>query len=674
MFLVGVDVGGTFTDIVLYEESKKELKVLKVPTRKDSEDDGVLHAINTIEIDKKRIRRITHGTTVGTNTLLERKGSNTAIVTTKGFKDLIEIGRTQRLVPRSLFDAKFVRPSPLVPRELRFELNERTLYDGTVGIPINKKEISKLSAVLKKKRVETVAICFLHSYIENTNEESTAEILKCLSPELFVSTSNKIVAEFREFERFSTTAINSYIGPRIKSYISGLGKKLSQEQIDAPLFVMSSNGGMLDLEGTTTQPVQTILSGPAGGIVGAVALSKKIGFKNLITYDMGGTSTDVCLIRDNEPSISIDNIFSSMPLKIPQLQINTVGAGGGSIAYCDEDDRLHVGPESAGSTPGPACYSKGGEFPTVTDANLVLSRLGTNSLLGGDFQLNADKARQVVEKLQKKLKVKNIYVMANGIVRIAIARMVSSIREISIEKGLDPREHVLVAYGGAGPLHAALIADELSINSVLIPKFPGNFSAVGLLMADLTHDVVQTKILDLEKISVDDILKTFDSLRQKTFNEIKVRNFGRVSILWSLDLRYKNQAFELNIPVQKKGLSIQKIKNNFHRKYLERYGHNHLGHKIQLVNFRVRFISKTKKPGWSNLKDEYTSLQKAIKEKRNVCFDKIEKKCCIYDRELLLPTLKIAGPCIIEEYGSTTLVPPSWIVEKDEIGNLLLYK
>jgi len=674
MFLVGVDVGGTFTDVVLYDESEKELKVLKVPTQKDSEDVGVLHGINSIEMNRKRIRRITHGTTVGTNTLLERKGSSTAIVTTKGFKDLIEIGRTQRLVPRSLFDAKFVRPSPLVSRELRFELNERILHDGTVKTRVNRKDIRKLSATLKKSDVEAVAICFLHSYVENKNEEIAAEFLRFLNPDLYISTSNRVVAEFREFERFSTTAINSYIGPRIKSYISDLGEKLNKEHINAPLFVMASNGGMLDLEGAIVNPTQTILSGPAGGIVGAVSLSKKVGYKNLITYDMGGTSSDVCLIRNNEPSISIDNNFSSMPLKIPQLQINTVGAGGGSIAYCDEDNRLHVGPESSGSTPGPACYSKGGKSPTVTDANLVLSRIGANSLLGGDFILNSKKAFQVVEKLRKKLNVKNVYVMANGIVQVAVARMVSSIREISIEKGFDPREHVLVAYGGAGPLHAALIADELSIDSVLIPKFPGNFSAVGLLMADLTHDVVQTNILDLEKSSKEQIFKSFENIEKRTLNQIKVRDFGLVSTFWSLDLRYKNQAFELNISVEKKRMSIKKIKENFHRKYLERYGHNHLEHKIQLVNFRLRFISKTNKPVWANMKDQGSSLQKAIKEKRDVYFDKIEKKCCVYDRDLLRTDMQVKGPCIVEEYGSTTIVPPSWKFKKDKLGNLLLLK
>lgn len=668
--LVGIDTGGTFTDLVFYDEDEKRIVVTKIPTLRGKEDAVFLEGLESLEISA--IGRITHGTTVGTNAILEGAGARTAILTTRGFRDVLEIGRTQRLVPQSLFDPKFVRQRPVVPRELRLEIEERALADGGIEVPVEEAEVEQRAEELKELGAQAVAICYLHAYANGENERRTAEYLEKLLPGVYLSLSHEVVPEYREFERFSTAALNAYLGPRIKNYVSRLEGALKDKGCPAPLFIMTSNGGMLDAERAAQYPVRTILSGPAGGVVGGVSLAESLHIDHLITYDMGGTSTDVCLIRDRRPVVTTDNVIGAYPLKTSQLQINTVGAGGGSIAWRGEDGALHVGPRSAGARPGPACYGFGGEAPTVSDANVVLSRIGPRTRLAGGLELYPEKAQRALGDLAEELGIPDAVSMARGVVDLAVMRMVSSIREISIERGFDPREHTLLAYGGAGPLHAALIARELSMTSVVVPRFPGNYSAVGLLMADVVQENVGTCFTALAEAQENALERIFENLTASCANRLREAELDEIQILRYADVRYVGQAFELTIPVPETPGWLKALGGDFHARYEARYGHCHPGDPLEIVNLRVRVSGLVDKLKWVSLENQEGPLDDALVERRCVVFEEEVPDCPVYHRDSLPAAVEIAGPAIIEEYGSNTLVPPGWAASQDDWGHLHL--
>ena len=674
MRLVGVDIGGTFTDLVFYDEDKGTMEVAKLPSQRGRETDVVLDALDGLDLEAASIGRITHGTTVGTNTLLEKTGARTALLTTRGFRDVLEIGRTQRLVPKSLFDSKFVRPRPLVPRGRRLEVEERTLADGSVQQPVRAEEIAALAERLKEMEIEAVAVCYLHSYADGGNELRTAELLLQAMPELYVSLSHQVVPEYKEFERFSTAAINSFIGPKIRGYLGALEDRLKDAGYRAPLFVMASSGGMIDAGSAVAFPVQTILSGPAGGVVGSTALARKLGLDHLITYDMGGTSTDVCLVRDGQPVVARENTVGRLPLKTSQIQINTVGAGGGSIAWRDEDGALHVGPRSAGSHPGPACYGQGGSEPTVTDANLALLRLGRGTLLAGQMPLQPELAEKSLALLAESVGIGDTAAMARGIIDIAVAKMVSSVREISVERGFDPREHTLVAYGGAGPLHAALIAERLSMERIVVPMYPGNFSAVGLLMADPTFNSVRTHFVRMEDARADALDAVFEELASAPAARLRDAGFEEVRRFRSVDIRYVGQAFELTIPAGE-GLGwLEVLAADFHRLYEARYGHCHPDEPTEIVHLRMRVAGEVEKARWLDRPDGERTLEGALIEERSVHFRERFFACPIYARDRLPAGQPFSGPAVIEEYGSATLVPPEWKASQDAEGHLHLVR
>ncbi len=670
MSLLGIDTGGTFTDLVFYDEDEMRIKVSKIPTIRGKEDEVFLRAVE--EVDVSSLIRITHGTTVGTNTVLEGTGARTAILTTRGFRDVLEIGRTQRLVPRTLFDAKFVRPKPIVAREMRFEMEERALADGRLQTRVKEADVDRQAERLKQLGVQAVAICYLHAYVNAENERRTAAQLQKVLPSVYLSLSHEVVPEYREFERFSTTALNAYLGPRIRDYASRLDGVLQERGCRASLFIMSSNGGMLDVERATRFPVQTILSGPAGGVVGGVAIAEALNLKHLITYDMGGTSTDVCLIRDRQPVISRNNLVGSYPLKTSQLQINTVGAGGGSVAWRDEDGALHIGPRSAGARPGPACYGFGGEEPTVTDANVVLSRIGPRALLAGGLKLYPERARRALQLLADDLGVHDAVAMARGIIDVAVAKMVSSIREVSIERGFDPREHALLAYGGAGPLHAALIARELAISSVVIPRFPGNFSAVGLLMSDVVQENVETHFLALEEAEERSLERIYERLAASSANHLRAAGLNEIRSLRYLDVRYVGQAFELTIPVRETAGWLKALAGEFHARYERRYGHSHPEAPLEIVSLRARISGMVDKLKWGRSAESPRDLGSALRDRRDVVFEDSVPDCPVYHRDSLPIRQEIHGPAVIEEYGSNTLVPPGWVASQNAEAHLHL--
>ena len=670
MSLVGIDTGGTFTDLVFYDEDEKRIVVSKIPTLRGREDAVFLEGVESLDLSA--IGRITHGTTVGTNAILEGAGARTAILTTRGFRDVLEIGRTQRLVPQSLFDPKFVRPKPVVPREMRLEIDERVLADGSVETQVQEADIEEQAEHLRSLGAEAVAICYLHAYVNGENEKRTAEYLEKMLPGVYLSLSHEVVPEYREFERFSTAALNAYLGPKLENYVGSLEEALREKGSRAPLFIMASNGGMLDAERATRFPVRTILSGPAGGVVGGVSLAESLGLDHLITYDMGGTSTDVCLIRDRRPVVSTENIIGAYPLKTSQLQINTVGAGGGSIAWRDEDGALHVGPKSAGARPGPACYGFGGGEPTVTDANVALSRIGPRTPLAGGLVLHPEKAERALASLAGELGIPDAVAMARGVVDLAVMRMVSSIREISIERGFDPREHTLLAYGGAGPLHAALIARELSMSSVVVPRFPGNFSAVGLLMADAVQENVGTCFAALADAQESALDRIFEELITPCAEQLRGAGLSEIETLRYTDVRYVGQAFELTIPVPETKGWLDSLGGEFHARYEARYGHCHPGDPLEIVNLRVRVSGVVDKLGWVKAENPGGGLDDALVERRSVVFEEEVPDCPVYRRDSLPTDVEIEGPAVIEEYGSNTLVPPDWSARQDACGHLHL--
>src|SRR5713101_2781644 len=539
MFVVGIDVGGTFTDVTAVDGATGRVVVTKVPSQPNNEAAAVLAGLAALGIDGRTVRRLVHGTTVGTNAILERRGARVALITTSGFRDLIEIGRTKRNIP-ALFVPTFVRPKPFVERALRFEVDERMLHDGTALTALDGRSVDRVLDALGAAAPEALAVCLLHAYANPAHERAIGSRARERFPAVPVSVSFDVVPEYREFERFSTTVLNAYLQPLMDRYLSGLEKRLFESGYAYGVLTVGSSGGMMTVDTARRLPIKTIVSGPAGGVSQACFLAGHAGLGDFITYDMGGTSTDVCLVRGGLPLTTVDNEVGAFPVKVPQIDIRTVGAGGGSIAWIDVDGSLQVGPRSAGARPGPAAYGLGGGEATVTDANVVLGRMGIDRPLGGAIRLDAGRARDAVASLATRVGGLTLHELAEGIVRIAVARMTSSIREVSIARGHDPRDFTLVAYGGAGPMHAALIAEELGIPRVLVPRYPGNFSALGLLVSDVKHDDARTRI-GLLRDGWDAVDAAFAEMEEAAARRLEAEGFALAArrIDRALDLRYR---------------------------------------------------------------------------------------------------------------------------------------
>jgi len=673
IFSLGIDVGGTFTDFTLWNSGKGIAELIKIPSTPLNQAEGILHGINELGCSSGEMERIVHGTTVGTNAILQGKGAKVGLITTKGFRDLIEIGRTQRLIPNSMFKPKFFRPKPLVPRHLRFEINERIFANGEIGKGVGQNEMNQIAEKMVGEDIESIAVCFLHSYRNPENEKEAGILLKNQLPSIPVSLSSEVIPEYREFERFSSTVVNAYLAPVMINYLESLELDLKRSEYGRTFFIMSSSGGMISSKTAQSFPIRTILSGPAGGVNGAIHFSRQAGFLNIITYDMGGTSTDVCLVKNLLPMVSSEHQLSGIPIKTLQMEINTVGAGGGSIAWIDDDGGLKVGPQSAGADPGPASYGKGGKSPTITDANLFLGRLGAKSLLGGKLRLYPELAQESLQKLLRELEGIGSHKLAEGILQIGVTKMASAIKEISVERGHDPRDYALVPYGGAGPMHACQIADELGISTILIPRFPGNLSALGLIVSDVRHDDVRSWIKQLNTSDFDEFDGEFRTMEKRSLSILGEEGFESRDTYFqrSLDLRYKGQAFELNIPLGEDD-SLERIAERFHIRFQETYGHSRPGHYIELVHLRLSSFGVVKKPLFPTYESKGKSIVEAQKDERQVYFQGHFLKTPIYERDLIPCQEILNGPAIIEESGATSVVPPGWIVRIDSYGNLLL--
>jgi N-methylhydantoinase A len=671
MFIVGIDVGGTFTDLTAVDEATGRVVVTKVPSRPRNEAIAVLDGLAALGIAARDVRRLVHGTTVGTNAVLERRGARVAVLTTAGFRDLIEIGRTKRNIP-ALFVPTFVRPKPVVERKHRFEVVERLVADGSVLVPLDPGSVERALDAAVTSGAEAIAVCLLHAYLNPAHERTIADMAKGRCPGVPVSCSADVVAEYREFERFSTTVLNAYLQPLMDAYLSGLERELRITGYAHGVLTVASSGGMMTTETARRLPIKTIFSGPAGGVSQACFIGAAAGVRDLITYDMGGTSTDVCLVRDLTPLMTSDGTVGAFPVKVPQIDMHTVGAGGGSLAWLDVDGSLQVGPRSAGATPGPAAYGLGGTEPTVTDANVVLGRIGTTRRLGGSITLDAALAHRAVADLAARMGGSmTVDALAEGIVRIAVARMTSAIREISIQRGHDPRDFTLVAFGGAGPMHALALADEMGIPRVLVPRHSGNFSALGLLASDIKHDDVRTRVGPLrERWPL--LADLFAEMESGARRQLELEGFdgGQQRMRRTLDLRYRSQAFELNLELGDEPLAT--VEAAFHQRHQAAYGHSDPTAAIELVNARLSAYGVVGKPAAERHRTEAVSLDAALIERRRVRFDGAAHDCPVWERERLPARAELSGPAIVEEFGATTVVPPGWRGVVDAHGNLRL--
>lgn len=669
MLTLGFDIGGTFTDLALFNSETGDIRVTKVPSVATDPVASVTAGLKELGVEKSsRIDTVVHGTTVTTNALIQRRGARTAVVTTEGFRDLIEIGRTMRMVP-GLFNTKFVLAEPLVPRELRLEVGERVQNSGDVLRPLQQADIERICVRAKQLGVEAIAICLINSYRSPEHEHTLARKLEAALPDVYVVASSSVMAEFREYERFNTTAVNAFLGPMLARYLCNLADGLRRLGYERPLYVMSSSGGILTVAGAATHAERTLLSGPVGGVNATLKLGQSIGVDNLITCDMGGTSTDVCLINGLRASHSTQSLIGGVTFKAVHVDIHTVGAGGGSIARCDSGV-FTVGPESAGAQPGPACYGSGGIDATVTDANLLLGRLGSGGLIGGRMKLDTGAAREAIASLGQAIGIADVNRVAQGIIDLAVAKMAGAVREISVHRGQDPREYALVCFGGAGPMHAVEIAVELGIRDVIIPRHPGNFSALGLLSSDLRHDYVKTHLARLDEIDPSqlwDLIADRDSQGREQLAAEGVPKH-RVEMLYFVDLRYAGQGSELVLPVRK-GAGGGDLSADFHAAHQQTYGHSRPAHPVELVNVRVAAIGRLEAPSTApRLAQEAPSAE----TRRWVYFGGRMQSSAILQRMGLQCGASVVGPAIIEEFGSTTVLPPGWACRVDEDGNLRL--
>ena len=683
MQVVGIDVGGTFTDLTAVDVETGRVVVTKVPSRPRHEAAAVLAGLEALGIAGADVRRLVHGTTVGTNAVLERRGARVALLTTRGFRDLIEIGRTKRNIP-ALFIPTFVRPKPVVERRHRFEVAERLGPDGAVVLPLEPASVETAIEEALANGAEAVAVCLLHAYLNPAHEHQVADAVKGRAPGLPVSCSADVVAEYREFERFSTTVLNAYLQPLMEGYLTSLEERLLATGYTHGVLTVASSGGTMTTDTARRLPIKTIFSGPAGGVSQGCFVGAAAGIRDFITYDMGGTSTDVCLVRDREPLMTADGMVGAFPVKVSQIDMHTVGAGGGSIAWLDVDGSLQVGPRSAGATPGPAAYGLGGTEPAVTDANVVLGRIGTRRRLGGSIALDAGRARQAVADLATRMaRPLGVEALAEGIVTIAVARMTSAIREISIQRGHDPRDFTLIAFGGAGPMHALAMAAEIGIPRVLVPRHPGNFSALGLLAADIKHDDVRTR-MGLLRERVPDLEAIFAEMEAPARRQLEREGFApaQQKLLRSLDLRYRGQAFELALALrggaegepsgyeEKLTLATQ-IEADFHARHRATYGHANPEAAVELVNARLTAYGLVPRPAAEAYAGPAAPLEAALVERRPVWFDGRPLDSPVWERDRLPGGARLSGPAIVEEFGATTVVPPGWHGSVDPHGNLL---
>lgn len=656
---IAIDSGGTFTDCVWLDHN--QLRVLKVFSTPADPSQAIGDAVHKITGEEAGAT-ILHGTTVGTNTLLQRKGAHVAFVATEGFEDSIEIGRQNR--PK-LYDFFFEKEPPLISPDLRFGVRERVSAQGQILASPVEDELAALRNRIAAAAPQAIAISLLFSFANPQNERAVAQALSDLGIPL--SVSHQILPEFREYERASTVVVNAYLQPVMETYLRKVEQRTAVRngtEKHARIFVMQSSGGITALSTAAQQPVRTVLSGPAGGVVGAAAVAARSGFTRLITFDMGGTSTDVALV-DGRPSTTNEADVAGLPVRVPVLDIHTVGAGGGSLARFDAGGALRVGPESAGADPGPICYGKG-ELPTVTDANLLLGRLPADQFLGGEFRLDVARTRSTVERwLRQQGSHLSVEEFAAGVVRVVNANMDKALRVVSIERGYDPRHFALVAFGGAGAMHACELAKSLRIPRVIVPVYPGALSALGILISDVVKDHSRTVLLRVRDLPITRLSAIYSELQKEIADELKKEEWkGRATWERSADLRYRGQGFELNLPFGRDMLA------RFHAEHKKRYGYSSPEREVEIVTVRLR--GRIKSPENLTRIQVESAAGKLQKSRSRVLFEGKQWETSVIPRSMLAGGRRLRGPAIVTEYSATTVVPPGLSFQADKAGNLLV--
>lgn len=685
-YKIGVDVGGTFTDFLLTSEdgSSEIYKVLSTP---HDPSIGLMEGLSEMAKTKnvslrefiKDVTTIVHGTTVTTNAVLTRKGAKTGLLTTKGLRDALEMRRGIR---EEQYNNRFTNVEPLVPRYLRYPVEERLDYKGDLVTDLKKKDVLEAVGLFKKEDIEAIVICFMNSFANDNHESIAANIIKEQFPDIYLTVSSSFLPSIRFYDRISTTVLNSYVGPILKSYLESLIKKLKDVGFEGILLIMQSNGGVVSPEIAMERAAVTLLSGPAAGPVAGIEYSSVQGYSDCITIDMGGTSFDAALIKDRTPLVTTEGEINRLRIALPMLGIVTIGAGGGSIGWVDEGGLLRMGPQSAGSKPGPACYDLGGELPTCTDADLILGYLDKDFFAGGKIPLNYDRAvKAIKENIADRIGM-DVVEAAAGMYRVINVNMASGVREVSIKRGHDPREFPLVVAGGAGPVHACMIARELEIPVMIIPKESSIFCAAGMLMSDLKHNFVRTYSTFLNQIHLKEFIALFDEMEQEAFVLLESEHIRQDSMvhIYSLDMRYVKQYHEVNVRVTKEELGkgdIESIANKFHPEHNRLYGYSleEVGTPIELINLRLTSIGKTTKPSFKEEEYEQEDPSKALKKKRKVyiplknAFEEVS----VYDGDSLRHGNKVEGPAIIEQVNTTTFVTPEYNVLCDQYGSYTMY-
>ncbi|MSP11632.1 MAG: hydantoinase/oxoprolinase family protein [Chloroflexi bacterium] len=700
-YRLGIDIGGTFTDATLINETTGEIRIGKVSSTPQDPSIGFLEATARIlrqaEVAPGEVEYVVHGTTVATNAIIEGKIARTGFVTTAGFRDMLEIARQIR---PSLYDVHFEKPRPLVPRNLCYGVPERLDAQGQVLLPLDEDAMRQVGEALRREGVESVAVCFLHAYINPAHERRAGEILREVFPEAIISLSSEVAPEFREYFRASTTIINASIRPVVMRYLQKIEARLREAGLAAELLVMQSNGGVFTFSAACEKPVFMVESGPAAGVIAAAYLGNSVGYKDIISLDMGGTTAKAGLIQNGTPQVTKDyevgataksgsgrNKASGYPIRTPVIDLVEIGAGGGSIAWIDAGGALRVGPRSAGADPGPVCYGKGGAEPTITDANLVLGRINPHYFLGGEIELDVARARQAIqEKCAVPLGL-DVVEVAHGIVEIANAAMVNALRLVSVQRGYDPRDFVLVAFGGAGPLHANRLGAETEIPMIMIPMSPGITSAMGLLVTDLKHDYATTLIQRVDRLDPAAVEAAFQ--RWMHAGQAALAREGiadaDISFIRQVDVRYVGQSYELTMPLGDGdgrpapfgADTMAEILNRFHQEHRRAYGYSAPEEPVELVTLRLTALGKIAKPKLRQIEQAGAADitgGTAQKTTRPVYFAERGGyvECGIYDRYRLGAGAVIAGPAIVEEFDSTTVIHPGYRAQVDRFGNLLI--
>lgn len=694
-YRLGIDVGGTFTDATLIDETSGEIRINKVASTPRDPSLGFLEAAHRIlgqaDVASAEVNYVVHGTTVATNAIIEGKTARTAFITTEGFRDMLEIARQLR-PPASMYDLMFEKPRPMVPRYLCFGVPERLDAQGKVLAELDEEAVRKTAEQLHREGVESIAVCLLHSHVNPIHERRVGEIIREVFPGVMISLSSDVAPEFREYFRASTTVINACIRPVVARYLQSIGERLREEGLRAELLVMQSNGGVLSFESAGEKPVFMVESGPAAGVVAAAYLGDALGYKDVISLDMGGTTAKVGMIQNGSVKVTKDyevgmqarasgggSRGSGYPIRTPVIDLVEIGAGGGSIAWVDPGGVLRVGPHSAGADPGPVCYGKGGAEPTITDANLVLGRLNPHYFLGGEIELDVERARRSIqEKCADRLGL-DVVTTAHGIVEIANASMVNALRLISVQRGYDPRGFVLVAFGGAGPVHANRLSAETEMPTTVIPMSPGITSAMGLLVTDLKHEYSTTMIKRLDRLEPLAVEEVYSNLERQARSTLEREGMEPEDMFFirQVDMRYVGQSYELTVllPNGQLGPSeIERVLADFHGEHDRAYGYSASEEPAEFVNLRLTAVGNIAKPRLRELRGSRLGASSAQKGTRPVYFAEGGGyvSCPIYNRYLLGSGINIEGPAVVEEMDSTTVIHPGYRAKVDRFGNLIL--